>query len=116
MIQIDEKNLCGASVLRVHGPLRVPVGGELRRSVTRLLRRGGRRILLDLSLVSALDAGGLGELIHVHNMTAAAHGVLQIVNATARVRELLDRAGVVRLLGGDAEVWSIPEQPRDRVA
>ncbi|HEX2341811.1 MAG TPA: STAS domain-containing protein [Vicinamibacterales bacterium] len=116
MIQIDEKNLCGASVLRVHGPLRVPVGGELRRSVTRLLGRGGRRILLDLSLVSALDAGGLGELINVYNATVAAHAVLHVVNASARVRELLDRAGVVRLLTGDTRAWSISERPSDRVA
>jgi anti-anti-sigma factor len=116
MIHIDEKNLCGASMLRLHGPLRVPVGGELRRSVGTLLRRGGRRILLDLSRVSALDAGGLGELINAYNMTVAAHGVLQVVNASARVRELLDRAGVVRLLSGDAGAWSISAQPSDRVA
>ena len=116
MISIDEKRWCGASVLRIHGPVRVPVGGELRRSVNTLLRRGGQRILLDLSRVPALDAGGLGELVHLYNMASAAHGVLRVVEVTARVRQLFDRAGLVDLLTGDARRWPITVQPNDRVA
>jgi anti-anti-sigma factor len=116
MISIDEKRWCGASVLRIHGPLRVPVGRELRRSVNTLLRRGGQQILLDLSHVPAMDASGLGELVHLYNMATAGRGVLRVVEATARVRQLLDRAGLVDLLTGDARQWPITAQPNDRVA
>jgi anti-anti-sigma factor len=116
MISIDENRWCGTSVLRVHGPLRVPVGRELRRSVTTLLRRGGQRILLDLSRVPALDAGGLGELVYLYNLATAAHAVLRVVEATARVRQLLDRAGLVDLLTGEARRWPITVQRSDRVA
>jgi anti-anti-sigma factor len=116
MIDVREERSPGISILKIQGPLRVPVGAELRRSVHTLLRRGGRRILLDLSRVSAADAGGIGELIHVYNMTIAARGVLRIVAATARVRELLDRAGVFDLLSGDVRPWSVPPHLGDRVA
>jgi anti-anti-sigma factor len=116
MILINEQTLCGASVLRLHGPLRVPVGDGLRRSVKTLLHRGGRRIVVDLSRVPALDAHGLGELVHVYNLATAAHAVLRVVEATARVSKLLDRAGLGDLLIGDARRSPIGLQPNDRVA
>lgn len=116
MIFITENPFCGASVLHIKGPLRVPVGSELRRSVSTLLRRGGRRILVDLSRVSALDAGGVGELVDAYNTTVAARGVFRIVAAAPRVRELLDRAGLVDLLSDGARTWSAEAQPNGRVA
>ena len=116
MISIDEKRWCGASVLSIHGPLRVPVEGELRRSVNALLRRGGQRILLDLSRVPALDAGGLGELVHLYNMATAARGVLRVVEATARVRQLLDRAGLFDVLIGGSTRLPVASRLDDRVA
>ena len=116
MIDIQEKRSCLGSILRLQGPLRVPVGGELRCSVHTLLLRGDRRILLDLSRVSALDAGGLGELIHVYNMMTAASGELRVAETTARVRDLLDRAGLFGLLSERAERWPVASQLDDRVA
>lgn len=116
MIYINETLLCGTSVVGIQGPLRVPVEGELRRSISSLLRRGGRRILLDLSRVSALDAGGVGELVAVYNMAVAAQGTVRIVNTTSRVRELLDRVGLFDLLSGNARQWSDAPQASDRVA
>ncbi len=58
-----EKNArARASILRTsRSACACPSAAELRRSVSTLLRRGGRRILLDLSRVSALDAGGSGR-------------------------------------------------------
>jgi anti-anti-sigma factor len=116
MIIINQQLLCGASVLYLQGPLRVPVGSELRRNVKALLRRGGRRILLDLSRVPALDAGGLGALIEVYTMTVAAQGVLRIVDTTPRVREILDRSGLLDRFTGGTGRWSSSLQPTDRVA
>lgn len=116
MISINEERSCAGSILRLQGPLRVPVGEELRRGVHTLLRRGGRRILLDLSRVSALDAGGVGELVHVYNMTNAAGGVLRIEEASARASELLGRAGLFDLLSGDMKRRPIASQLDDRVA
>ena len=98
--------LCPRSVHTVHveGPLRMPVSRSLRRNVRALLNRGERRIVLDLSAVSRIDAGGVGELIRTFNMTGATKGALRIVNATAWVREMLERAHLFDLLSGESEV------------
>jgi anti-anti-sigma factor len=116
MIDVREKRWSSLSVLQIQGSLRVPVGGELREVVHTLLTRRGRRILLDLSRVSAVDAGGVGEVVHVYNMTIAAQSALRIVAASARVRELLRRAGLFDLLSRDGAPWRVPSPADGRVA
>ena len=90
--------LACASVLEVHGRLRVPATTELRSRVDAVLRRGNRRLLLDLSGVLAIDAAGVGELIQVFNMITAEGGVLRIRGASGRVHRLLELAGLLQLL------------------
>jgi anti-anti-sigma factor len=108
MISVREQRTPCLSILHIHGPLRVPVGAELDRSVQALLRRGSRQILLDLSGVSDVDAGGVGKVVEVYNLTAASHGALRIAEARAHVRELFDRAGLFELLSADSH-RSLPE-------
>jgi anti-anti-sigma factor len=93
------------SILHINGPLRVPIDPELQWTVHNMLRRGVRQIELDLAAVSDLDAGGVGELVHLFNMAAAAHTELRIANARPRVQTLLDRAHLFDLLTGDARWW-----------
>ena len=88
-------------VLRVEGALRTPVTRVLRDNVRTLVRRGERRIVLDLAAVSRIDAAGVGEVIRAFNMTAAMNCGLRIVNATASVREMFERAHLFDLLSGD---------------
>ena len=85
-------------VVYVNDTLRMPVNRALRHSVCDLLRRGERRIVIDLAAVSRIDAAGIGELIRAFNMTAAASGAMRVVNATGWVREMLERAGLLELL------------------
>ena len=91
------------SLLHVQNPLRAPIDAGLRRGIQALLTRGERRIVLDLSDVSDLDAAGLGELVRAYNMTTAANGVLQIANPTRHGHELLARVGLFDLLNMDSE-------------
>jgi anti-anti-sigma factor len=81
----------------------MPVSRDLRHKVRTLVRRGERRIVLDLGRVSTIDAAGVGELVRAYNMTHAADGSLRIAHATAWVREVLTRVGLFDLLnlGGD---------------
>ncbi len=93
-----------AHIVRVEGALRTPVSRVLRHNVRTLLLRGERRIVLDLSAVSRIDAAGVGELIRTFNMTAATNGALRVVNATASVREMLERAHLFDVLSGERHV------------
>lgn len=89
-------------VVHVDDGLRMPVNRALRHTVCNLLRRGERRIVLDLAAVSRIDAAGIGELIRAFNMTTAVSGAMRVVNATGWVRQMLDRAGLVELLHIDS--------------
>jgi anti-anti-sigma factor len=90
------------AVVTVEGPLRVPVSARLRDGVARLLDRGERWIALDLARVVGMDAAGLGELVRAYDMAKAAGGVLRVVDAPRRVRELLDLSRLWAVLAGDA--------------
>ena len=50
-------------VLWLDDAFRAPVTGELRHRVHELLRRGERRIVLNMACVSRIDAAGAGELV-----------------------------------------------------
>ena len=93
-----------SAVLQVEGSLRAPAQGELCRRVRGLLQNGERRIVLDLSRLSNIDASGIGELMAAFNTASAAGATLQVSKVSARVRRLLDVAGVLRLLTAAAPV------------
>jgi anti-sigma B factor antagonist len=88
----------GLSVLHVEGPLRAPVGWDLGRQVEALLARGRRGIVVDLSNVTEVDAAGVGELVRLYTLAAAAGGELSILTRSARVRRLLGQAGLLEML------------------
>jgi anti-anti-sigma factor len=91
----------------IDGPLLVPVNADLLTRVRTLLRRGERSIVLDLSAVPRIDAGGVGELIRAYNIACAMGVSLRIVHTTKWVREILERVGLFDLLSaGDAESQS----------
>ena len=91
------------SFVEVEGRLQAPVNSKLVQRVQTRLFRGERRILLDLSRVTAIDAGGLGELIRVFNATRASGGDLRVARANSRVFRFLEVAGVLRFLAAGPE-------------
>ena len=87
-----------SATLRVDGTLQTPVDDLLRSRVESLLHGGVRRVLLDLSGVSSIDAAGVGELMQIFTIVAAAGGVLQIERMSPHVRRVLDVTGVLDLV------------------
>jgi anti-anti-sigma factor len=86
------------SVLELEGALQAPLNGELRQQVEVLLGRDERRILVSLVRVSAIDAAGVGALVDAYVLASRAGGVLRVDEASRRVRQLLDVAGVLDFL------------------
>jgi anti-anti-sigma factor len=92
------------SALDVEGSLRAPVNAGLRQRIQTLLERGERRIVLDLSRLSRIDAAGVGELMRAYNTAKVAGAVLQVAHPSGRVGQLLDVAGVYGLLSAGSDV------------
>src|SRR5215468_529605 len=90
-------------VVYIDGPLLVPVNPDLLTKVGALLRRGARGIVLDLSRVTRIDAGGVGELVGAYNIACAMNVSLKIVHATKWVRDILARARLFDLLSADSD-------------
>jgi anti-sigma B factor antagonist len=101
----DDSHTIIVAILHLESPLLAPVSADLRQGIQALLARGERRIVLDLSGVSNLDAAGLGELVRAYQMTAAADGVLRITHPSGRAREILARVGLFDLLSADSELF-----------
>ena len=87
-----------SAVLRLDGALHTPIDGVLRSTVEALVQRGVRRVLLDLSGVSSIDAAGVGELVHIFTTAASVGSVLEIEQMSAQVRRVLEITGVRWLL------------------
>ena len=85
-------------IIPLEGALRVPADSRLMARVHGALRFGARRVRLDLSRLSSIDAAGVGELMTAFNATKAVGGVLDIVHAGSRVRRVLEVTGVYGLL------------------
>ena len=97
-IHVTSESDSRSAVLRLDGTLQTPIDGVLRSTVDSLFDSGVRRVLLDLSGVSSIDAAGVGELTHIFTTAAAAGGVVEIERMSAHVRRVLEVTGVRWLL------------------
>ena len=109
MTVLNQPCAIGGPVLSITRPLRIPVDPEVRHSVRARLRCGERRIVLDLTRVSDIDAAGIGELVRAYNMARAVDGTMQVVNPPARVGHLLERVGLDALLVADPVTFSLAD-------
>jgi anti-anti-sigma factor len=90
MLTIDVEKTSDVVVVRCAGRI---VRGEAVRTLRKAVvsEQDTRIIVLDLSDVETLDAGGLTSLISLHHWTCN-HGIqLKLVNPSPFVREMLER-------------------------
>ena len=96
MLTIDVEKTDDVAVVRCSGRI---VRGEsvcaLRTAV--ISERNTRIVVLDLSEVEMIDAGGLAALVSLHHWTRNRGVQLKLVNPTHFVREVLDRTGLDRV-------------------
>ena len=94
---VDDTNFV-TTTIHCHGRLLAQNVGEIRALVNPLLERGGRTVL-DFADLEQLDSTALGALVGL-KVSAVKRGlcVLELVNLTPRVRELLSITNLLSLL------------------
>lgn len=96
MLTLDTEKTGDVAVVRCSG--RIVRGEEvstLRNAV--VSEKDTRIVVLDLSEVESLDAGGLAALVSLHDWTRN-HGIqLKLVNPSPFVHEMLERTGLNRV-------------------
>jgi anti-anti-sigma factor len=98
LVDSGTRALTRCHIIPVEGALSAPIESRLMPRVQAALCRGARRVRLDLSRLSSIDAAGVGELVAAFNATKAAGGVLDISHAGRKVRHVLEATGVYALL------------------
>jgi anti-sigma B factor antagonist len=88
---ISERTVGAVRVLDLDGQLKLGDSSAqlLSDKVRSLLQQGEKRILVNLQGVSYMDSAGLGELVQAFATTSRQGGSLKLVNATARLKDLL---------------------------
>ena len=86
---LDETRGHGERVIRPTGELTQVTAPALRTSITRTVLEGARRIVLDLSLTSRIDAPGRDALVRCSRAVQAANATLVLAAAPSHVRDLV---------------------------
>tara|TARA_B100001123_G_C15013131_1_gene908374 strand:- start:169 stop:648 length:480 start_codon:yes stop_codon:yes gene_type:complete len=84
----------GVACVRVNGPANVTLGVDFKAVVANACEQGGRVLLLDLTECVNMDSTFLGILL---GMTGRLDRI-ELLNASERIRDLLDSLGVLELL------------------
>ena len=90
-MQLEQRIVGDVAIVTVTGDITSNRGGNvlLRDKVQSLLLQGHKNLLLDLSSVSHVDSGGLGELAQAYVSTKNRGGSLRLLHVTKRLRDLL---------------------------
>jgi len=85
-----------ATIVRCTGKLVTGSTGILVAEVRGLLP-GAKRIVLDLTDLGYMDSSGLGSIIGLYVSVKSAGGTLEVINLSARVRQLFSITNVLSL-------------------
>jgi anti-sigma B factor antagonist len=89
-MHVEVRRLGDVVVVDLQGRLLAGVGDEiLRNVVNELLAEGWKKILLNLSSVTAIDSAGTGELVASLKICAKFDASLKLLNLHERVRRSL---------------------------
>ena len=78
------------SVIEIEGKIVLGEGDtEIKQAVDDLIKRGGRKIILNLARVPYLDSAGLGEVIRCFTTVRKSGGNLKLLSPNKRIIDLL---------------------------
>jgi anti-sigma B factor antagonist len=108
------------SLLDVSGRLTSFEIGALRESILRLLKRGQKNIVLNLSALQYLDSSGIGELARVYVSVVKLSGQMKVVGLSPKVEEILKITQLYQVFpefpSEEAALQSFPESgPKESI-
>jgi anti-sigma B factor antagonist len=86
---------------------RLTVGNIAQRfewSVSELIEKGSKKIILDMALLSYMDSAGLGIVISCTGKAKAAGGQLRLANVPERINEIFKLTGTDKVLTIEKDV------------
>ena len=93
-MNIEMRELKHVSVAKVSGRVDSSTAPELEKSLQNLLDSGRNQIVLDLQETDYMSSAGLRVLVAMHKAARKSGGGLCLAQPSARVKEVLDLAGL----------------------
>lgn len=103
----------GCALIALTGELDISTAPQLGEALRRATAEGARRIVVDLSGVSFVDASALGVLVSSFQQLRAADGTLAIVCPEKHIRRIFEITGLDAIFGiyaSRAEALSVTTQ------
>jgi len=89
-MKISTRQVDGVTIVDCSGRITLGEGSvTLRETVTQLLGKGQKKILLNLGDVNYIDSSGIGELVSAFTTVRKQGGDLKLLNLTKKVHDLL---------------------------
>jgi anti-sigma B factor antagonist len=88
-MQVRERLTKGVAIVELVGTLTSLYPNVLKEVVGKLVRRGEKRIVLNLQGVTYVDSAGLGLLVSCYTRATHADATIALANASPRVYEVL---------------------------
>lgn len=89
-MKIEVNHAEGVTVLKPKGKITIGVGDvALRDAVREALEANARKILVNLSGVTAMDSSGIGELVSAYTTVTNRGGKLKLTNLPPKVNDIL---------------------------
>jgi len=90
MIRIGQRTVGDVHILDIEGRITIGEGTQrFRDAVHRVIRHGGRKVLLHLAGVTHMDSSGLGELVGAYTVVENLGGRLKLLHVPPRIRKVL---------------------------
>ena len=89
-MKISTRQVDGITIVDCSGRITLGEGSiTLRDTVSQLLTKGQKKILLNLGEVNYIDSSGIGELVSAFTTVRKQGGELKLLNLTKKVHDLL---------------------------
>jgi anti-sigma B factor antagonist len=89
-MQLSERQVNGVLIIDVAGDLTVDeIAGAVRDKVTAALKRGERRIVLNVGKLEHVDSSCLGEIVTSYKLVASYGGMLKLEQVSPQLRSVL---------------------------
>jgi anti-anti-sigma factor len=103
-LKLDVQTTAEATEVRLSGNLTRDVTPAFKEQVKKLIPQT-KRLVLDLSAVSYMDSSGLGAVVSIYVTARKAGCVLQLINLSKRVRELLGLTNVLSVFEATGQYY-----------
>ena len=89
-MEIHTRTVGDVHILDIRGKITLGEATKsIRYTISDLLKNGGKKIVLNLTDVSYMDSGGIGELVRTYTTVTNEGKQLKLLNLTKKIRELL---------------------------